>query len=452
MTIINLKIDQLLLDQENPRHPAVGSQRDALRALLADSDDAEKLFRLADSIASRGLSPIDRFLVFKDGSNKKYTMLEGNRRVAALKILTNPNILADMEIADALRKRFETLAANFDRTTVEPINCYQVEDRAAGASWLNLRHTGENAGRGVVGWTAIQQRRFAGGDPALQALEFVVKHGNLDPEDEALLGVDYPITTLDRLLSAKDVRKRIGVEVVKRKLKSGLPAEELLKPLRKMVLDLGRRSIKVGDLMNSTQQSAYIDTFKKAEMPELKSAGQVRSVEEIEKSDPNSKPSPSPRPPTKPDPSKRRHVVPRGARLSVSNAKIAEILDEVRTLDVEKYAHAVAVLTRVFLELSVDHYLDNNGSSTRYKDAKTGRMIDKKLKAKVVEVIDILVSKHGADARHLRPVERSVSRADSPLSVELLHDYVHNKFSHPKRKDLLNAWDEATPLFQSIWK
>src|ERR1043165_2849176 len=106
---LELKVDQLLLDSENPRIGNADSQRDALQKILDDQD--QKLFTLAESIVTEGLSPIERLLVLRETqSSNRYIALEGNRRVAALKIIRNPQVLGDLQIRSSLQKRFEALA------------------------------------------------------------------------------------------------------------------------------------------------------------------------------------------------------------------------------------------------------------------------------------------------------------------------------------------------------
>jgi hypothetical protein len=79
---VDLTIEQLSLDTENPRINSAASQREALEKVIAD--EAEKLIRLARSIARRGLNPMDRLLVFRPKGSRTYIAVEGNRRVAAL--------------------------------------------------------------------------------------------------------------------------------------------------------------------------------------------------------------------------------------------------------------------------------------------------------------------------------------------------------------------------------
>src|SRR5258707_1936553 len=116
-------------------------------------------------------------------------------------------------------------------------------------SWILLRHTGENLGRGIVSWSGLAASRFRGSDAALQALDFVRSRGHLTEEESAsLANINYPISTLDRLLSSRDVRRLIGIDVKKRKLVSDLPPNEFMKPLRRMVLDLAAKRVNVSEL------------------------------------------------------------------------------------------------------------------------------------------------------------------------------------------------------------
>jgi len=450
MKAIRLRIDQLLLDTENPRIGEASSQHDALQKVLDDQE--EKLFELAQSIATEGMSPLDRLLVLreKDDSNR-FIALEGNRRVAALKVLANPAVLTGLNVKRSLQKRLEELAKDFDKTTVEPVDCSQAETREAGASWVHLRHTGENEGRGVVGWSGHAAARFRGTDPALQALEFVKTHGNLTDAQHQAIGNTFPITTLDRLLSTPDVRKRIGVEIKNRKLYSALPPEELMKPLRRIVLDLAQKTVRVGQLMKKDQQVEYVEGFSTGEKPTLSKRGKVRALENIRESDFKAKPARARDRSRKADPSERKVVVPRNAKLSVTDNKTAEILKELRRLKVDEFPHAIAVLLRVFLELSVDHYMDVHHLSPHFIDPKGGSKREKSLRAKTQEVIDHLGAQGTAPKKDLFSVARAIGDVKSPLHIDLLHAYVHNRFVTPKSRELLAAWNDAQRLFESIW-
>jgi len=450
MSAVNLKIDQLLLDSVNPRIGSASNQRDALQKII--DDQGSKLAELAEDIATEGMSPIERLLVLREKKHGgRFVAVEGNRRVAALKILSNPAVLVSLSLGGAIQKRFERLAKNFSRTSIEPIACFEVATRDEAKKWIYLRHTGENDGRGVVGWSGLASARFRGTDPALQALEFVRAHGNLDEQHRRLLDTGFPITTLDRLLSTREVRDLIGVDVKEGKLRSGLPGDEIIKPLRRMVLDLAEKKINVSNLKNRAAQVEYVKSLENDDKPNLAKKGAVREVRDFKVGEFKVKAAPAAAAKRRGyDPSERKTLIPRTLKLNISVAKIAEIYKELRSLKMDDNPHSCAVLLRVFLELSVDFYMDANKLETRFK-ANGGKMMDKSLKKKVTEVVDDLVKVKGFRRNDFSGVGRSVGDSSSPLHIDLLHAYVHSQFQKPKTRDLRSAWDEAEPFFARIW-
>jgi hypothetical protein len=448
---IDLQIENFLLDAENPRFVRGSSQRDILQKVLDDQE--EKLYALAEHIVDEGMNPMDRLLVIRaEKDPKKFVTLEGNRRIAALKILANPAALTNLEAKDTLRKRFEKLAARFDRTQVEPIAAFEVPDRETGTSWILLRHTGENEGRGVVSWSGLAASRFRGSDPALQALDFVKSRGNLTDEQKILLeNNNYPITTLDRLLSSRDVRRMIGIDVQKSKLVSDLPPDEFMKPLRRIVLDLAQKRVNVSKLKDRVQQVQYIDGFGSESKPDFSKKGNSRAIETISESEFQTKSQRSGSKRSKPDPSERRTVVPRGFRLNIQDGKVASIFRELKTLKLEDAPNAISVLLRVFLELSVDYYMRSNNLPNRIRDPKSGKESDKKLSKKVEDTVSDLVTNKGQNRKDFNGISRALSDKLSPLHIDLLHDYIHNLFVIPKPHNLVAAWDEAQPFFERIW-
>lgn len=181
MAAKHLKIGSILLDQSNPRIDPVTSQREALQEVLDDQE--EKLANLAEDIAEIGLSPTDNLLVMRSTTSQdKFIALEGNRRIAALKILQNPQVLTGLNVSNGLKRRFQNAAEEFRTEDVEPISCFEVANRDDANVWIQRRHIGEDEGRGIVNWNAQSAARFRGGEPALQALEFVREHGELTPD------------------------------------------------------------------------------------------------------------------------------------------------------------------------------------------------------------------------------------------------------------------------------
>src|SRR5579871_326739 len=447
---VGLDLDELLLDVENPRISKAGSQRDALQKIIEDQEG--KLVVLAESIVDDGLNPMDRWLVIKSPDERgKFIVLEGNRRLAALKLLRNPAVMNDIEVPQPIKKKLTELAEDFDPKTVQPIACFEVADRSAANSWLTQRHTGFNNGRGIVDWSGMASARFRGRDPALQALDLVTAHGELSEDEVKAIGDFFPITTLDRLLSTPAVRQKIGVDIKAGKLTTDLPATEVIRPLRRIVLELATRTINVTKLKSKDQQVTYIDKLSR-DLPKLsKRSGKWRPVDELGDQDFN--PSPQKKKPKTKRKAKqqavRRVLIPRECALSVTNPKIAEITRELRSLALADYPHSVSILFQIFLEQSVDHFLSAAGIPL---DQKTGAgQKDKSLRQKVGEAIAEMV-KNGTPKKNLAGVAKGIDDKQSPLYIETLHYYVHNRFYSPAERELRVAWDNAQPFFENIWK
>ena len=451
MAAKSLKIDSLDLDLENPRITIASDQRDAMQKII--NEQKVRLINLADSIAEKGFSPMDRFLVLRsDTRSGKFIVLEGNRRVLAVKLLKNPSLVTTLEMPDTFKRRLHKAAQNFNIRNVEPVDCYEVADRAEGNDWIRQRHSGADEGRGIVNWSAIAGSRFRGRDPALQALDFVLEHGRLTDEQKEMIAGKFPLTTLDRLLSTPTVRTAIGFEITGGKLRTELPAQEALKPLKRIVLDLAEKEVTVTDLKSKDQQNAYIGNLKTADRPNLSmKTGTPHPVEGITDRDFAAKAATPTKKTRVTRPTPRTTVVPRSCKLNVTTAKIASIYGELKILQLSKHVHAISVLLRVFLEMSVDDYLENKaGASLTFKDPNSGRTLDKRLRDKVKETIAHMVA-NGAVEKDFRGVVSALDDQLNPFSIDTLHAYIHNRFFTPTDTHLVTGWDNAQRFFEKIW-
>ncbi|MGA8528751.1 MAG: hypothetical protein WB622_03490 [Acidobacteriaceae bacterium] len=445
----SLKLDSLELDLENPRITHAGSQREAMQKII--SEQRAKLVNLAESISVRGFSPIDRCLVLRSSRTAKFIVLEGNRRVLCAKLLKNPSLIHTFTMPNAFRKRLEKAAKKFDPKTVEPVDCFEVSDRAEGNDWIRQRHSGEDAGRGIAEWSAVAKARFAGRTPALQALEFVAQHGELSEDQADRVNNSRFLTTLDRLLSNPAVRAAIGFNVDKGRLLTELPAQEAIKPLKKIVLDLAEKEINVNDVKTKEQQNAYVSELKPSERPDLsRKTGKEIAVDSFKEQDFSAEHAPASRRSKTARSRPRTTVVPRTCKLNIPIAKIEGIYSELQHLQL-KHVHAIGVLMRVFLEMSIDDYLENKaGSKLTFTDPNSGRHIDKKLRDKVKETIDHMVA-NGTPERELKGVWVAVNDKLNPFSIDTLHAYIHNRFFTPTDSHLTTGWDNAQRFFEKIW-
>lgn len=153
MTVITKRIplELIELDEDNVRfgNDVAESQKEALHLLMEDPTDAKKLLNLTRHISKNGLDPTELQLVFPSGTNS-YTVIEGNRRLAALKLLVNPSLCPVDRLADEVA----SIAKDATYKVPKDILVSIVETREQGDLWVELKHTGENDGVGRVGWNS----------------------------------------------------------------------------------------------------------------------------------------------------------------------------------------------------------------------------------------------------------------------------------------------------------
>jgi hypothetical protein len=439
---VKLKIEHLVLDNDNPRITHAEGQQQALQKVV--KDQKTKLVRLAESIIEHNLSPIERLMVMEVNSKpKRYIALEGNRRVAALRLLSNPAAMTGLDMPDGMQRALERLATVFDKSKVEPIDAYEVGSRDEGRYWIALRHNGEDSGRGVVGWKPIVAARFREKEPAIQALDMVLEHGGLSEEEAEDIRTGFSLTSLRRVIESKEARAKLGLTVEKGRLRTTLPGSELLKPLKKIVTDIANKDVDSRRFNKTTQILEYLDGLSKADKPDLNKKVAERPVEGIQKSE-FTKAARKRGLTRRSRRTERNKVVPKNCPVNVTHSRIGEIYHELQTLKLEDARNAIGVLLRVFLELSVDHFLESNGGSVSFTTPGGERF--KKLDKKLAETVDMLVSM-GVPRSHFAAVTRSLSVATSPMNINLFHLY--DRFATPSPSELTAAY--AQPLFEKIW-
>jgi hypothetical protein len=63
-----------------------------------------------------------------------------------------------------------------------------------------------------------------------------------------------------------------------------------------------------------------------------------------------------------------------------------------------------------------------------------------------------MIKSGAATKKDLAGVEKSIDDKNSPLFVDTLNNYVHNRFYSPTERDLKVAWDNSQLFFATIWK
>lgn len=430
--VLPINVSDLLIDEENPRlnQPNVG-QREAQRELARLQQT--KLLKLAEDIVEYGLNPSELLIVMRF-DQRRYVVLEGNRRFVALKALENPDLMVGaltQSVMTALRK----LSLSYQQNPIESITCLVVKDRDEARHWIELRHTGEREGAAIVRWGSVESGRFRARtgvlEPHLQALDLLESRGDLTLEKRRTL----PATSFKRLLSTPEVREKLGVDIRDKNLVLLGDEKQVAKALLHVVNDLAAGTTKVEDIYTKEKRIAYANRLPANII--VKPTGKATNGNAT-----GTQTQPKRTAATK-LPKQRVKLIPRDCILSITDPRIARIEQELRNLNLEDYTNAVGVLFRVFIELSCDAYVTKVGLPTAVMDS---------LSKKLQDVAADLISRKKLTAEQARPVRRAATR-DSFLapSVTLLNGYVHNQHIFPVPGDLRAHWDNLQPFFIAIW-
>src|SRR5665647_492221 len=261
-TILELRVADLAVDLTNPRHSPVASQRDAIAAIARTQ--GIKLVNLAEDMVTAGLNYSDLPMVTPEDGNG-YTVLDGNRRIAAIKLLSSHQLLKSIGLPPKLEARFKALAKGAGASIPTSVFC-SVVPREDAYHWILLKHTGQNQGVGVVQWDGTARHRFRGSSAALQAIELVAKSNLLDAETKEKLP-QIAISNVERLLNTPEARSALGVKVKNNHLTLNAPEDQALGRLAIVVSEVANRDIRVSDIDTKEQRVAYAQRVAAMPLP-----------------------------------------------------------------------------------------------------------------------------------------------------------------------------------------
>ena len=426
MSTTTIPVGQLLLDTENPRHPRVASQNEAILALI--EEQGPRLVKLAEDLATNGASPTEVMVVMKRRGTSNYTVLEGNRRLAAVRLLNNPAIAKGTKF----EQDFARLAKGDKAALPTEFECWIAHSREEARPWIRLRHTGTASGVGLVPWAPRQIQRFELNPEthAGKASMFIDSVEKAYPKNQSLLDnlqkiSDERLTTLGRLLAEPEFRKRLGLKEVEREYHSHFPAEVIEDVIDRVATDLAS-TLTVTNIKTKAQRLQYLDKLPTPD-PDARRDDAQPLV-------PGTAAATTKKP--------TRKVVTRPKAIFSDfapkklGARLPLIVQEVRTLDPQRHPNAVSVLLRVVLELALAHVYERK------------KLTGDNLAARVKRCLRMIDSTGKADA--YEPIRVGLADPNSIFSVSTLHAYVHNKYFHPEPAQVRAVAANMVPFLEGL--
>jgi hypothetical protein len=142
-----IPVEQLDFDKRNPRFPAevaAGDEKLLLERFVRD----ERLLEIIESIADQGYFPGEPLLVVTSTHRNRFIVVEGNRRLAALKLLSR-----ELEPPEGRISIQNAVDAAQNRPSHVPCLVFAREDQIL--RYLGFRHI-----TGIKAWSALQKARY----------------------------------------------------------------------------------------------------------------------------------------------------------------------------------------------------------------------------------------------------------------------------------------------------
>jgi len=468
-----LTVTTLLLDPYNPRIPDSGEsvvQRD----LLADLVHNDKVLELAKSIVENGYYPVEALIVVHENS-KKY-VVEGNRRLAALKLLLSPEAAPDQR----WERRFRALANRIDASAFRKVKVIRAPSREAAAPVIMSRHTRNQ----VENWSPVMQSKFYRNlvergltvediaeqynlqiseiTDALQRYTMYSVACALDLPDEVARKVQnprgFPITNLERLYKNPKVNDFLGISFDENKdLVGSVKPDEFKRGYANIVTDIATGKVHSRTLNTTAEMDKYLASFGD-QRPDLTKKGKF-TAETLLKTVAKRKPA------TKTSPAKKkrkprriaRALIPGSFTCDVNNQRVNDVFNELKKLPVAQYPNAVALMFRSLLEMSLGYYLDRTGHLAKLIERERKKREKKKNKLPagwhptLTQMLNYVV---GTDIiknpNLLRALKKLISEKKSLLTIDTLNLFAHNEHYYPNEEKLRRFWSGLQGLFEII--
>lgn len=461
-----LAVASLHLDHKNPRLGRESSKR-APREIIQYLFDHDKALEVAESIAYRGYFPNEPMLAIREDG--KLVVVEGNRRLAALKALREPGLVE----GPAFRK-LERLARRIgDLGQISRVPVTIAPDRKSTDRQIAGRHIGTP----VLAWQAENRASFilekleegydndeleeqlgfslADIQKARQTRAIADMARSLDLPEEVMAKLEGPraklFTTLERVFESSVGRKHLKVEPnAENGLKGTTTKAEFVHAFKKLVTDvaLGKQSSR--SLNTNDQIDRYFKGWKKEDLPKKKKGSFVPS-DVIKGKSTSSSPQASATETPRRSKQVCQTVLPRDFKVRYGADRLIDIRKELTKLKRKDFPNAGAVLLRVFFELSVLDYFHRTSEMPKIiahlkkknQQIAHGTPTMKQLFPEIVRV-----AKSRLSASDAKKVEKAVRYDHSaPFTINDLHGFVHST-DVPSDRDTMQFWLRTEPLFR----
>jgi len=462
------KVTGLLLDARNPRIPPAGRKL-AQAELIAELIEHDDVYGLAKSIVESGYFPTEILVAVEEDGEK--VVVEGNRRLAALKVLVSP-----VSAPEQHQKKFRALAVEVAEGALDTVETLIVPSREEATPLIIERHERSH----VQEWEPAMQAHFYQSllDGGATREDLKNKYGITPAQLAASLQMhwlyrvacglelsgevhkkvrdprSFPLTTLERVVvESPDGRAFLRIEADEENvfIVKGKP-ESFKKAFARIVQDVAMTPAMSRRLNKAEQIRAYLNGIADCR-PSAKEEGRF-AIKDLAKTiavePPREPPKPEPRAPRE-----SRSLIPIGTKCLLGSPRICDVFKEVKNLHISGFPNSSAVMLRVLLEMAASHRLDRIKAwrdlveKRRIKDRKPDDWYPS-LKEQLVWLVEQNVL--GLKGPPLKSLKQFAQRQPECLNLDSLNQFAHNPFSMPTQDDLRRIALTLGPAWEGLLK
>ncbi|MBN8688625.1 MAG: hypothetical protein J0M10_16520 [Chitinophagales bacterium] len=413
-----------------------------------------------ESIIEDGYIPTENIIILKQGQS--FIVKEGNRRIAALKLIHGVYKITDFGIPASILNKVASLSTSWKKDNISvPCTVFSASESKKADKVVALAHgKGEKASRDP--WTSVataRHNRDAKGmsEPALDLLEKYLKNGNnLNNQQKERWSGDYPLTVLHEALRL--IHSRMGYKTIS-ELSTKYPKIKNAKEIEDLLLDVGLEQLQFKQIRDSN-----IDFALKYKVPPIQtnqssnkstntgSASTSSSGGTGSNTVTTKKTGTGPKAVAANDPKHVANLLKLFSPKGNNRQKVVTLRDELKKIKIPDTPIAFCFILRSMFEISAKAYCaDHNIPMT--EPSKVNQPVKEKPLAKLLREITKNLTNNNQNKAQVKILHGALTEIDKStgiLSVTSMNNLVHNPAFSVQPSDISILFGNIYPLLEAM--
>lgn len=470
-------VNNLHLWDENPRldpSDVYITTKDYVEGMFHNDSGREDFLSLAKSIVEKGFLSLDPIVVWKDGKGN-FIVAEGNRRVAVIKLLLEPQ-----KAPKSVKRAFVAFSNQIDKTHFEKIpvcvapsfeECiWYINQRHEAKStqkrwgrenymiWISslYKHYGKDINR-VKSFTGAAESDIIKIMCVLNLKEKLSEdlEGKLSAQElEQMNSPQFPISTFERVINNTKTKEFFKLSFDNNVVSFKANYQSVLNAFAELIhrLLLPKTDEKYLDsrTLNTTEaiedMLSELPIVEKSDKVEVSITGSDSNRNNERKDSPSNNVNQNPSRNIEFNNANRPHLIAKECSIVPTDYRLNELFKELKKLKVKIYPNVSCISLRVFLDIAVRNYI---------RDQKWVDEIVSQNKNRDFEKLDLSIRVTYLGTKLSKgPIKTIINKLTNPnneFSLDTLNKYVHSSDTYTIDPVFVNKfWDFLYPLLSEI--